>query len=57
MESASIGHVCYVNKLPFIIIRGISDNSGADAEKEYQSNLSLAINNACDVAINHFKHF
>lgn len=25
MEGASIGHVCYVNKIPFVVLRSISD--------------------------------
>ena len=29
MEGASIGHVCYVNKVPFGILRTISDGDGA----------------------------
>ena len=29
MEGGSIGHVCYVNKVPFAILRSISDGEGA----------------------------
>ena len=28
MEGASIGHVCYINKIPFAILRSISDSEG-----------------------------
>ncbi|SFG15169.1 adenosylhomocysteine nucleosidase [Lachnospiraceae bacterium C7] len=28
MEGGSIGHVCYVNKVPFVILRTISDSEG-----------------------------
>ena len=28
MEGASIGHVCYINKVPFAILRSISDSEG-----------------------------
>ena len=28
MEGGSIGHVCYVNKVPFAILRTISDGEG-----------------------------
>lgn len=28
MEGGSIGHVCYVNKVPFLILRAISDSEG-----------------------------
>ena len=31
MEGAAIGHVCYVNKVPFTVIRSISDNASEDA--------------------------
>lgn len=29
MEGAAIGHVCYVNKVPFAVLRAISDGEGA----------------------------
>ncbi|MCR4868685.1 MAG: 5'-methylthioadenosine/adenosylhomocysteine nucleosidase [Lachnospiraceae bacterium] len=35
MEGGSIGHVCYVNKVPFAILRSISDGKGA--EMDYQT--------------------
>lgn len=28
MEGGSIGHVCYINKVPFLILRSISDSEG-----------------------------
>ena len=28
MEGASIGHVCYMNKIPFLVLRSISDGDG-----------------------------
>lgn len=28
MEGGSIGHVCYVNKIPFMVLRAISDGDG-----------------------------
>ena len=31
MEGAAIGHVCYVNKTPFTVIRSISDNASEEA--------------------------
>ena len=31
MEGAAIGHTCYLNKLPFLIIRSISDNADGEA--------------------------
>lgn len=35
MESAAIGQTCYLNKIPFTIIRSISDNS--DENNEYEN--------------------
>ncbi|MEA2056852.1 MAG: 5'-methylthioadenosine/adenosylhomocysteine nucleosidase [Patescibacteria group bacterium] len=55
MESAAIGHACYLNNTPFTIIRGISDSSGKDAEQEYENNLALAVNNSIDAFIKYFK--
>ena len=39
MEGGSIGQVCYMNKVPFIILRSISDDSSSDesAEVEYST--------------------
>lgn len=31
MEGAAIGHVCYVNAVPFTVIRSISDNASEEA--------------------------
>jgi adenosylhomocysteine nucleosidase len=28
MEGGSIGHVCYINRVPFLILRSISDSEG-----------------------------
>ena len=32
MEGAAIGHVCYVNKVPFGVLRTISDGDGAEMD-------------------------
>lgn len=34
MEGGSIGHVCYVNKVPFAILRSISDGEGGAMDYE-----------------------
>nr|WP_317357353.1 5'-methylthioadenosine/adenosylhomocysteine nucleosidase [uncultured Tyzzerella sp.] len=34
MESAAIGQTCYLNKIPFAVIRSISDNSDEDNDYE-----------------------
>lgn len=37
MEGASIGHVCYVNQVPFGVLRAISDNADDGAELTYET--------------------
>lgn len=36
MESAAIGHACYVNNVPFGIMRVISDNADEEANMSYE---------------------
>lgn len=36
MEGASVGQVCYVNKVPFCVLRAISDNADDGAEMTYE---------------------
>ena len=36
MEGAAIGHVCYLNKIPFVVIRAISDRTTGKAPKDYK---------------------
>ena len=37
MEGASVGQVCYVNKVPFCVLRAISDNADDGAETTYET--------------------
>lgn len=39
MESASVAHTCYVNKIPFIVIRSITDNADENGSDLFESNL------------------
>ena len=32
MEGAAIGQVCYINKVPFGVLRAISDGDGAEMD-------------------------
>ena len=49
MEGGSIGHVCYVNNVPFVILRSISDGKGAAmdyatfAEKSAQVEIEIVM--------------
>ena len=35
MEGASIGHVCYINNVPFVVIRAISDDVAGNGPEDY----------------------
>ncbi len=49
MEGASIGHVCYVNKKPFCVLRAISDCADGSSAENYLEFLELAAANAVEV--------
>jgi adenosylhomocysteine nucleosidase len=35
MEGADIAHTCYVNHVPFVVVRAISDKANGDAAEDY----------------------
>ncbi len=47
MEGASVGHVCFVNNVPFGVIRAISDGEGA--QMDYMTFASLAAENSIKI--------
>ena len=42
METAAVAHVCYVNKLPFLAIRTITDTAGHKGIGEFEKNCAAA---------------
>ena len=46
MESAAIAQTCYLNNIPYIIIRSISDNAGNIAGDEFYKFLKDASKNS-----------
>ena len=42
MEGAAIGQVCFVNKVPFAVVRAISDDASGKASMEYPQFVQLA---------------
>jgi adenosylhomocysteine nucleosidase len=42
MEAAAIGHVCWLFKVPFVVVRAISDNGDNESAMDFQSFLKLA---------------
>ena len=43
MEGASIAHVCYLNNVPFVVIRSISDNANNGAHMDYAKFTPIAV--------------
>lgn len=46
MEGASIAHVAYLNEVPYVIIRAISDKADGSADLSYEEFLPLAAKHA-----------
>ena len=46
MEGASIGQVCYVNSVPFVVIRAISDGGDEEAAMSYDRFVAVAAENS-----------
>ncbi len=42
METAAIAHVCYVNRIPFISIRSITDTASHSGEENFERNCEKA---------------
>lgn len=57
MEGGSIGQVCYINKIPFCILRSISDDSTSDdsAEVEYNTFAKSAAEKAIEIITAYIK--
>jgi len=54
MEGAAIGHVCYLNQVPFAVVRALSDMAGQDnsAVHSYNELKDMAARRAADVVHN-----
>lgn len=55
MEGASIAHVCYLNKTPFVIIRAMSDKADGSADVVYDEFVKDAAYNSKDIVLNMLK--
>ena len=51
MEGAAIGQVCYVNRVPYGILRAISDGGDENAFADYPTFLAAAANTAAGVML------
>ncbi len=52
MEGGSIAQVCYLNNIPFVVIRSISDNGNNGAHMEYEKFAPIAIKNSTEILKN-----
>lgn len=49
MEGGSIAQVCYLNSVPFVVIRSISDNADTGAHMDYQKFVPIAVDNSIHI--------
>lgn len=52
MEGGSIAHVCYLNNIPFVVIRSISDNANTGAHMDYVKFTQIAVKNSTNILKN-----
>lgn len=55
MEGGAIAHVCYLNNVPFVIIRAMSDKADGSAEVTYDEFVQEAAHNSKDIVLNMLK--
>lgn len=46
MEGAAVAHTCYLNQVPFVIIRAISDKADQSADVNFEEFVDMAAKNA-----------
>lgn len=56
MEGGSIAQVCYLNKIPFVVIRSISDNASTGAHMDYEKFKYIAVDNSVIILKNMLKN-
>lgn len=56
MEGASIAQVCHLNKVPFVVIRSISDNANTGAHMDYEKFKDVAVKNSVEILRNMLKN-
>ncbi|KAB3535272.1 5'-methylthioadenosine/adenosylhomocysteine nucleosidase [Alkaliphilus pronyensis] len=55
MEGAAIGHTAYVNNIPFVIIRAMSDKADGSAHENFNEFVNEAANNSKEIVKNMLK--
>ncbi|MBR2860551.1 MAG: 5'-methylthioadenosine/adenosylhomocysteine nucleosidase [Clostridia bacterium] len=51
MEGAAIGHVAYVNKVDYVVIRAISDSADGEAEMDYPTFVKKAAESSAKITL------
>lgn len=49
MEGGAIGHVCYVNRVPFLVLRAISDGADEQSNMDYPTFVKMAAKRSSNV--------
>lgn len=49
MESAAFAQVCYLNEIPFVVIRAMSDKANESAYETFEKNYKVAAKNSMDI--------
>lgn len=57
MEGASIGHVCYVNEVEFVVLRAISDSFDDESSLDYAKFVTIAAEQAVRVLCEFLKSY
>lgn len=55
MEGAAIGHTCYLNDIPFVIIRAMSDKADGSAHVNFNEFLHKAAKNSSNIVVDILK--
>lgn len=55
MEGAAIAHACYINNVPFVVIRSISDFADENHVADYEKYINIAIENSISILTNMLK--
>ena len=55
MEGAAVGHVCYVNEVPFCILRAISDSADGSSHMDYPTFVTLAAEQSVKLMLSFLK--
>jgi len=49
MEGGSIAHTCYLNSIPFVVIRSISDNANNGAHMDFEKSVPIGVKNSTTI--------